>query len=93
VVQHFILLMDIRVRSAAGADGDQIRNGGARALGLYCLQSFLRRVKAITNKSSLFPNHVSNWVLPEYKSEMLLFDSTYSAKNAFNLQQITGCGI
>jgi hypothetical protein len=49
-VQNVILLIDMRVQSAAGADGDQIRNGDAGALGIYCLESFLRRVKAITNK-------------------------------------------
>jgi hypothetical protein len=42
--------MDMKVQSAAGADNDQIRKEDARALGLYCLEIFLRRVKAITNK-------------------------------------------
>ena len=44
-------LMDIWVQSAAGADDDQIRNEDARALGLYFLEIFLRRVKIITNKA------------------------------------------
>ena len=50
VVQNIILLMDIWVQSAAGADDDQIRNGDPRALGLDSLEIILRRVKAITNK-------------------------------------------
>jgi len=50
-VVHFILLMDIWVQNVAGADGDEeIRNGDARALGVYCQEIFLRGVKAITNK-------------------------------------------
>jgi len=43
-----------------------------------------------SERSSLCPNQGSNWVLPEYKSEMLPFDSTYSAKNALKLQKVIG---
>jgi len=49
-VQNFILLMDRWVQNVAGADDDEIRNGDARALGVYCQGIFLRGVKAITNK-------------------------------------------
>jgi len=43
VVQNFILLMDVWVQNVAEAD-DQIRNGDVKALGVYCLEIFLRRV-------------------------------------------------
>ena len=49
MVQNFILLMGIWVQNVAEFV-DQIRNEDVRALGVYCLEIFLRRVKAITNE-------------------------------------------
>jgi hypothetical protein len=93
MVKNFIFLMEVRVQSMAGADDDQDVKKNERGLRVCCLEISFGRMKAITNtlrQNSLCTNRGSNWVLPEYKSEVLPSFSTYSAKNVFKLQQKKG---
>jgi len=39
-------------------------------------------------RGSLCPNQGSNWVLPEYKQDVLPFECAYCAKNALKLQRM-----